>query len=116
MIDLTTRPADADTQTLIMEISGRADTLVAQFLFDCIQGHVESGYSNIILDCSGLQSISSRALGELIRANRCRGVSLSLVAVPGKTAEILRITHVNRLLDIFDTVEAAVESMQEAVV
>lgn len=108
MIDLTTRTTGDDNHTLVMEISGRADAISCQFLFDCMEGHLQSGYRRIVLDCSGLESISSYALGELLRANRHLGVALSLVAVRGKIANFLRIAHLNRLVNMFDTVDETV--------
>jgi anti-sigma B factor antagonist len=98
---------------LVMEVSGRLDNDTSQFFFDCLQGEIEEGNRRVVLDCSDLTFLSSMGIGTLIRAQsrlKQRGGTVKLAAVQGVVADVLRVVHLDRLLDLYPDVDSAVKS------
>ena len=110
MIDYQTYTTGENDEVLVMEVDGRLDSVAADFLVDCVEGQIEHGVRKIVLDCSNLDYVSSMGLAALIRANskmKGQGGTVSLVQVPGLVADVVRITHLDKLLNIYSTVEEA---------
>ena len=114
MIEFESRMLDG-TDTLVLSLHGRLDNESSEYLLDCIQGHIEDGANNFILDCGELQYMSSVGLGTLVRANsrlkRTEGKVL-LASVEGVVAEVLRISHLDRIFNIYPDVETAAAELQ----
>lgn len=110
MIEFESNTLDGANDTLVLFVQGRLDNESSEYLLDCIQGHIEDGTKNFVLDCSELDYISSIGLGTLVRANsrlkRSEGKVL-LVGVAGVVAEVLRISHLDRIFNIYPDVETA---------
>ncbi len=110
MIDYQTYKTGENDEVLVIEVGGRLDTMSSDYLVDCVKGHTERGARKIVLDCSDLDYVSSMGLAGLIRANSTMkklGGSVALVQVPGLVADVVRISHLDRLLNIYPTVEEA---------
>jgi anti-sigma B factor antagonist len=108
----TYQPGDND-EVLVIEVGGRLDTMSSEYLVDCVKTHTDRGARKIVLDCTNLDYVSSLGLAALIRSNSKMkevGGSVALVQVPGLVADVVRIAHLDRLLNIYPTVEAALES------
>lgn len=113
MIDYNRYTTGPRNDVLVMEVSGRLDNDTSQFFFDCLQGEIEEGNTRVVLDCSELTFLSSLGIGTLIRIQsrlKQRGGTVKLAAVPGVVADVLRVVHLDRLLDIYPDVAAAVAS------
>ena len=94
-------------------LSGRLDTQQADYLLHSVQKQIELGHKKLILDCDDLEFISSVGLGMLVRVNsrmRKHGGDVKLAAVHGIVAEAMKISCLDRLVEMYPTVEAAIEA------
>jgi anti-sigma B factor antagonist len=110
MIDYQTYKAGENDEVLVIEVGGRLDTMSSDYLLDCVKAQTERGARKIVLDCSNLDYVSSMGLAALIRANsrmKELGGSVALVQVPGLVADVVRIAHLDKLFNIYSTVEEA---------
>lgn len=110
MINYGSYTTGENDEVLVMEVDGRLDSVSADFLVDCVEGHIKRGVRKIVLDCSNLEYVSSMGLAALIRANskmKGQGGLVALVQVPGLVADVVRITHLDKLLNIYSSVEEA---------
>lgn len=117
MIDYYTYFAGRNGNFVVMEILGHADDTTSEFLLDCIERLIENGARHIILDCSGLDFITSMGLGAVVRLNQKlnqRKGSLGLVSVPEPVSEVIRFSRLNRLLHLYGSVDDAVESVEQS--
>jgi anti-anti-sigma factor len=107
-------------------IEKRSNTLVVRLqgklLAEADYGHLRQlidqsgdpglGVTVVVLDLSRLQLLPSLGLGALVRIrNKCesRQQKLKLAAVPASIGEVLSVTKLNRLFEITESVEAAIE-------
>lgn len=114
MIEFESTKLDGVDSSLILTVQGRLDNESSEFLLDCIQGHIEDGVKNFVLDCSELDYISSVGLGTLVRANSRLKLSegkVLLAGVEGIVAEVLRISHLDRVFNLYPDVDAAVADL-----
>jgi anti-sigma B factor antagonist len=117
MIDIQRYRIKEAENVLVLELSGRLDNETSPFLMDCIEGEVEENNACIVLDCHGIQHVSSMGLGTLVRIQarmKSRGGIVKLARVEGLIAEILKMVWLDRLFQIYPTVEAACESFTNA--
>ena len=111
MIDYHRYTTGPNGQILVIEVTGRLDNDSSPFFFDCLEGEIEDGNTRVILDCSDLTFLSSLGIGTLIRIQsrlKQRGGTVKLADVPGVVADVLHVVHLDRLLDIYPDVDAAV--------
>jgi anti-anti-sigma factor len=110
MVHYTSYKLEDASDTRVLQVAGKLDSSNSGDLSECIDGHLEKGSKNIILDCSNLNAIASEGLAVLVRANtrlKKIGGNFALVGVKGTVAEVLRIVHFDRLFKIFATVDEA---------
>jgi len=84
-------------------------------LRDAVQRAIESGASNILINMSGVSTIDSSGIGELVAAYTTvtnRGGKLRLYSLPPKVSDILQITQLITVLDILDDEEEAIASFR----
>ncbi|MCG8650925.1 MAG: STAS domain-containing protein [Pirellulales bacterium] len=115
MIDFQTYQAGTQDEILILELTGRLDDNSAEFLVDCLSGHIKNGANKIVLDCAELQHVSSTGLAALVRIHsrlKSIGGEVKLAAVAGVVTDILRIVHFDRLFHIYPSVEEACQALQ----
>jgi len=82
---------------------------------DKVKNLISNGIKNIILDLSAAKAINSVGIGTLLEclsSVKRAGGELNLAAVSDKIMEILQRTEVKQLFDIFESVEAALFSIQ----
>lgn len=118
MIDYSLYITGEHDEIHVVKLFGHADNVSSRFLLDCLEGLIDEGARSIVLDCTGLEFISSTGLAALVRfSSRLKkaGGSLVLVEVPGLFAQIMRITQLNRLMQIYPSVEEAVEAVSDRV-
>lgn len=101
---------EIDNDVLIIRADGglNADT-GKQFLGD-IETLVNAGLRKIIVDCSGLEYVSSFGLGILVRLHKGmkrHGGDVKVAGVKGVLADVLRITRLNTLFDVYGDVNRA---------
>ncbi len=115
MINWTTQEY-ADGRILLFQLSGHLDTSSCDYLYEVLEGNIEDGKREIILDCNELEFISSMGLGMLMRIHSKMaklGGNVRLCRVHGTIAEALRLVKFDKILRIFPSVESAVESFGE---
>ncbi|TXS08053.1 MULTISPECIES: STAS domain-containing protein [unclassified Streptomyces] len=78
-----------------------------------VQEELDNGSTKILLDLRGATTIDSAGIGELVssytRATN-RGAKLKLVNLPAKIHDILAITQLITVFDVYDTEDEAVKS------
>ncbi len=115
MINWTTAEF-ADGQILAFRLSGQLDTSSCDYLYDVLEGSIEDGKLKIVLDCEDLEFISSMGLGMLMRVHSKMaklGGNVCLCQVHSTIADVLRLVMLDKVLRVYPSVEAAVESFSE---
>jgi anti-sigma B factor antagonist len=94
----------------VVEVRGDLDMATAPQLRESLQQRVNVGDRQVVVDLSGVGFMDSSALGVLVvmfKALRVVGGRLSLAAVQPVVYSVLAVTSVNRVIDIYDDVQAA---------
>ena len=95
----------------ILRVSGHLDAHTAPDLDRALTDLLESGAFRVVMDLADLGYISSAGLGVLtgsLGAFREQGGDLKLAAVPQNAYRVLDLLGFTRLLDLYDTREAAI--------
>ena len=98
----------------IMDVSGRivVGEAVKQLL-DSTTELIAKGERDILLNLAGVAYVDSSGLGALVRCQQSALASkgrLKLLNVTGTIRDLLRITHLQKLFEIFDDESAALDS------
>jgi anti-sigma B factor antagonist len=94
----------------VLEVSGEIDVYTAPQLRERLIALVEDGARQVIVDLNRVEFLDSTGLGVLVGAlKRLRGVNgeLALVCDQERLLKIFRITGLDRVFTIRETVEAA---------
>ncbi len=84
-----------------------------QQLRDVIGNAVTQGNSKILLDMSGVTTIDSSGIGELVGSYTTvtnRGGKLKLLHLPAKLNELLHVTQLITVFEVYDNEQQAVGS------
>ncbi len=84
-----------------------------QQLRDVIGNAVSQGNSRILLDMSGVTTIDSSGIGELVGSYTTvtnRGGKLKLLHLPAKLNELLHVTQLITVFEVYDNEQQAVAS------
>jgi anti-sigma B factor antagonist len=98
---------------VVMEVPSALNNLEGQAFFQEIQPLLETDRPRIVLDCSQLQHVDSAGIEILlhgIEEAMKRDGDVKLAAVSPASVAILELMRVDRLFEIFDTVEEATRS------
>ncbi|HEX2061015.1 MAG TPA: STAS domain-containing protein [Thermoanaerobaculia bacterium] len=82
-------------------------------LREVISNAVSSGKNNILLDLSGVTTIDSSGIGELVGSYTTvtnRGGKLKLLHLPAKLNELLHVTQLITVFEVYDNEQSAVKS------
>ncbi|MEU1250082.1 STAS domain-containing protein [Micromonospora arida] len=104
---LSVRPGRGCT---VLEVRGELDMATSPQLREALQGLINAGDRQVVVDLAGVRFMDSSALGALVvmfKAFRAGGGRLSLAAVQPAVHRILTITSVDRVVDVYDSVRAA---------
>ncbi len=74
---------------------------------------LEAGARNILVDLGGVTTIDSSGIGELVSAYTSvsnRGGKLKLVNLPPKVTDILQITQLISVFEVYDNLDEALAS------
>jgi anti-sigma B factor antagonist len=98
----------------ILDLKGKITIGAGEIaLRNAVQDAINSGAKNIIINMSGVTTIDSSGVGELVSAYTTtmnRGAKLKLACLPNKVQDILVITQLITVFDVFDTEDEAVAS------
>ncbi len=106
-LSLATRSVSDHT---VLEIGGEIDVYTAPRLRECLTELVHGEDAHIVVDLSGVDFLDSTGLGVLVGAHRrlrAGGGSLALVCPHERLLKIFRITGLDSVLHILDSVDAA---------
>jgi anti-anti-sigma factor len=84
---------------------------------DAITEALDAGAANILMNMEAVTKLDSSGIGELVAAHtsvKHRGGRFILVALSERLAAVLQITQVLGILESFDDMEAALESLRTA--
>lgn len=82
-------------------------------LRNAVQDAMSAGEKNVLLNMTGVTTIDSSGVGELVSAFTTatnRGAKLKLANIPAKVSDVLTITQLITVFDVFDTEDEAVAS------
>ena len=95
-------------------VNGRIDSATAAAFNEELNGILAKGVSQLVLDCDGLQYMSSAGLRVLliaIRKTNAAGGGLALCRVSEHIREVLEVSGFVRLAKVFDTPDEAQASL-----
>lgn len=75
-------------------------------LRDAVRGVLESGAAKVLINMSGVSTIDSSGIGELVSSYTTasnRGAKLKLINLPAKVTDILTITQLITVFDVYDS-------------
>ena len=82
-------------------------------LRSAVQEALEAGARNILLELGAVSTVDSSGIGEMVNAFSTvgdRGGALKLVNLPDKVSDILQITQLISVFEVYDNLEEALES------
>lgn len=115
MIDYTTYHHSDHPDVLVIEATGQIDMTAADFMLDCIQGFIDRGEHQFVIDCESLELMTSFGLSMLVRANRRlkeKGGAIAIAGARGLVAQTLHLVHFDRLFHMFPDVDQAAASFE----
>ena len=113
MIDYTTRRVSE--AVTVVEVSGKLDEAGRKYFFNCIGDMIESGSRYIIIECHRIGHLNSGALASLLSARKHaakKGGRIYLTHLSSSIAEVMELTKLGRLLSVYSTTQAALESVR----
>ena len=111
-MDLTLTTRDAGGKTIVA-VGGEIDVYTAPKLRDKITELVAAGNYDILVDMEEVEFLDSTGLGVLVgglKKVRAHDGSLELVCNQDRLLKIFRITGLDSVFDIYDTVDAATDA------
>lgn len=108
---VSARPGQGCT---VVEVHGDLDMATQPQLRDGLQAAIDAGPTEVVVDLTGVGFMDSSALGTLVvmfKALRADGGRLCLAGVQQPVRSLLSVTSVDRVVDVYDTVHAAEQSM-----
>ena len=105
------------TEIVILEPNGRLTAETVQVFTEVVDKRLRDGCHDLILDLENVSYLDSAGIGALAHAytsSRRRGGRLVFVHVVGKNRELLRITKLLTVFDVYDTTTEAERSFARA--
>ena len=99
-------------EAVILRLSGHIDELGADALSTALDGILEGGGFRIIVDLSDVLFMSSTGLGQIMRTYRTVKMHngyVKIVSPQPLISDLFTITKLNKLLDIYPSVEDALQ-------
>lgn len=99
----------------ILELEGRLTALEGSELREAVDALLAEGRLAILLDCARIPFIDSQGIAALVRTwvSAGRGSKLKLFSLTPRVKEILGITGLLKLMDIFEDAGAALQSLTQ---
>jgi anti-sigma B factor antagonist len=109
-MELTLNVYSEDPGFTVIEVGGEIDVYTAPKLRERLISLVDSGSYQLIVDMEGVEFLDSTGLGVLVgglKRVRAHEGGIDLVCTQSRILRIFRITGLNRVFSIYDTVPAA---------
>jgi anti-sigma B factor antagonist len=106
-IDIST---GVDGISTVVTPRGDLDVLTAATLRTAISDAIDGGHAHLVLDASGITFMDSTGIGVLVialRRSRASDGSFAIAGAHGRTLRTLSLTGLDRVFDMYDTVEDA---------
>lgn len=116
MLDFSYKSVGENADIMSLAITGDLTADNCDYLLQCVESQIDDGYQKLILNCDGLSYISSMGLGMLVRVHsrmKKLGGDVKLANLHGKVAEIFHLVKLDRVFQIYPTVEEAAASFGE---
>jgi anti-sigma B factor antagonist len=84
-------------------------------LRDAIEGAVNKGQKKLLVDLGGVSKMDSSGLGELVAAHNtvtAEGGAIKLANIPSKLYNIMGVTQIISVFDVFDDVDEGLGSFR----
>ena len=110
-LEVTVEPTTQDTA--VVRLVGRLDLLTCGDVKERLNGLVQDGHSQLVLDLQQVSFMDSSGLGALIgglKSARIAGGDLRIARPAEQTSMILELTNLNRVLVTYSTIEEALAS------
>jgi anti-anti-sigma factor len=104
---------NSDNQVIVKRLPERLDLNHAPAFLREVEAQIAADKPQIVLDCSNVRQIDSAGVDVLLRCMEevmKQDGDLKLAAVSPEAAVILRLTRIDRVFEIFESVSAAVAS------
>lgn len=101
---------EIDRDVMILRADGGLNGANSGEFVDQLATLIDAGVRKIIIDCSGLTYISSAGLGTLVLLHRRmadHGGDVKVAGLSGMVAQVLSLTRLDRLLQIYPDVNRA---------
>lgn len=108
---------DVDRDVLILAADGGIDAYNTDQILGDLGKVIDAGVTKLIVDCRQVLSISSMGVASLVLLHKRlaeRGGHVKLAAVQARVFRILQITRLNTVLQIYPTVDAALQAFRHA--
>jgi anti-sigma B factor antagonist len=112
-ITIEVKPGGRSRAVRVVTISGEVDAHTFPELQETLERLVREGHTNIVVECAGLDYISSAGLGVLKQKAfelRASGGDIRLASLPEKIETIMSLLGFTKLLRTFPDVRNAVSS------
>jgi len=112
-MEIHERPSGIQGVTLLA-LDGGLDHTNTDTFVQAMYKALDEGSSCVVLDLGRLSYISSWSLGNLVRVHHhfaARGGRVAFANLHSAVASILRLSHLDRLFDLYPTVEAALAAV-----
>ena len=113
-LQLSARPGRGCT---VVRVAGELDMETGPQLQDLLRDVVDAGARRLVLDFTGVPFMDSSGLGllvDVVKLLRDRDGRLCLAAVQEPVRNVLVLSAVDQVVDVFDTVQAAEDDMPPA--
>jgi anti-anti-sigma factor len=103
---------DAGAACAVVRLAGEAD-VTTHALGEALRAEAANRPPLLLVEMSRLRFIDSSALNAILRVHedlRVAGCVLALVGPRGSVARVLRLIGADRMIPVYDSVEAALES------
>ena len=112
-LEITTREFG---RVVVVDVVGKLTTSEGRTqLRDLIHVCSETGHKRFLLNLAGVDYVDSSGMGELVRCFstvRQRGGEMKLVQVNKRVADLLQITRLNTLFEIYGEEQVALRAFQ----
>ncbi|MCL2584040.1 MAG: STAS domain-containing protein [Streptosporangiales bacterium] len=109
-MELTLNEYAAPSGRTVIAVGGEVDVYTAPRLREAIAAHVDNGAYRLIIDLDTVDFLDSTGLGVLVgglKRVRAHDGSIDVVCTQGKILKIFRITGLDKVFSIHESVPAA---------
>lgn len=102
-----------EEKVTVVELSGEIDVSCAPQLKDLLQGLVDDGKNQLLIDLAGVSFMDSTALGILINAfkrNQQAGGDIKFANPQDELRKVFSLTQTDKIFSIFDSVKDGLSS------